>query len=1110
MPTEHTRPITMRINFIFLTAPHDPNLPEGHSNPKPNFQQNDPVHQRYIDRMIAGIKETTDGTTGPKQTCDPAPGPPCPDLGSDWIGDSKIRFDIQKYWITDPVLWNNDPLNKYNDGQLNNSDYYSVSLHPGRPTWYLWDFAQNIYDTHGIRQGLNVFFTTDGNAYYDYVLNDLPVVWAPFASAHNPDEGRFDENMITHMSNRYLDFAKQVKNGASQSELDGNAYTIGRVIFHEIGHNFSFGDERPKQFPATYCKCNFMSTNSFGDFRQNMITPEQLQIIHKMLGVSSNRNYITCEKIPLYSDYNVNLDAIRITDNQVWDFDVNVYEHIVVETGGTLTITCRVGMPKGGQIIVKRGGQLYIDGGIVTYDRTTNESCESGYWSGIEVWGNSKAAQSIGSTAAHSGYVHLDNALLENAEIAIKTARTDAPWFAGRLYYGGIIQAYNSKFENNKRGVAFYRYKEDNISEFITCDFTSGDPNTYAGATLAMVRGVDFESCFFDNLGNVGVQGINADFKVEDCTFTSIAHGVEASASFGGVIDVDILGNTFTDNFVGVYGDAGNGVNIRNNEMTGTGTSFGAHFLGTSQYRIEENTFTSLIYGVNSDQAGSNGLILNCNIYEDVSTGNRIAGNNQGFLFMGENYDEGNGCGTSVYIREASNSERGRIARGQGSPGNPVYNVFSSSGADIVTQSFSTTNRFFYVHPENPTDTRLIPECPSRDFSCSVRNNFVNFDSNDPDGEPDCLDDVVMRIVPPECDGIGKACLPVLEDKIDDLKTILADGDLSQFYAGLDINPNSTLLIQALTTASPYLSDGVLIKIIESNMNDVDRYSLLDSNEPLSIEVNHYIDSLLSEATYGDFEYLAEWSDRDSIDYLLEVRERYVPILVNESVREALILNDSIGVDTLIAFLEDGVYKDRLAYSVKVYQEDYTTARNIITNWPVTTNAEIAFALSQEVNLDYLEFGPLGLDTNQVASLYQYVDDDTDASGYVRATLTLVDDAHFNPTIPEDDESGVEEKNESTLDQLTAYKAERGLIKVMPNPVTNYLNILFPSYLIEQEKDLRISLVSMVGKQIQDLQVNSTIGSAGFSVREFPAGIYFLNVTNRDGNLIVTKKVVIK
>ena len=74
---------------------------------------------------------------------------------------------------------------------------------------------------------------------------------------------------------------------------------------------------------------------------------------------------------------------LLITGDVVWKSSRDLEGDIVIDNNSSLTIQCRVSLPKGARIMIKPSGRLIIDGGELTNLCGDN-------WKGIEIWGNKK------------------------------------------------------------------------------------------------------------------------------------------------------------------------------------------------------------------------------------------------------------------------------------------------------------------------------------------------------------------------------------------------------------------------------------------------------------------------------------------------------------------------------------------------------------------------------------------------------------------------------------------------------------------------------------------------------------------------------------------------
>ncbi len=302
---------------------------------------------------------------------------------------------------------------------------------------------------------------------------------------------------------------------------------------------------------------NLMSSNDNG-----YITPKQLGKAHRALALSKVRDF-TSGYTPLQKS---------ITQDETWDFSIQLYRPLVIRSGYTLTIKCELKMPPQGHILIEPGAKLVIDGGHVTKSNIN----AGNDWSGIYVSGHSNAAQ----TPTHQGVLEVINGgKISHARSAINNF---APGSGGEWYnwgtMGGIITAKDAAFENNKRDVQLVSYSDPTTlspqpykASFRNCSFTRN--NAYSGngmiASISMwdVGGVEIEGCTFtnDNTGSFMYEGqaiftLDASYRVHEyegngCHFEGYADAIRsANASYyQAASPITIVGANFTNNIHAIY-----------------------------------------------------------------------------------------------------------------------------------------------------------------------------------------------------------------------------------------------------------------------------------------------------------------------------------------------------------------------------------------------------------------------------------------------------------------------------------------------------------------------------------------------------------------------------
>lgn len=359
--------------------------------------------------------------------------------------------------------------------------------------------------------------------------------------------------------------------------------------------------------------------------------------------------------------------ASTFTISKGADFTGGIASEIVVDSLSTLCVYDTAKLRREARLIIHPGGKLIVNGGTLT------NACTGEMWKGIIVEGN----RSLPQYAQRQGSVILNNATVENARNAISTRGADTN--AVYEHTGGIVQATNTLFRNNRRSAEFLEYENhsgsnvtDNTSRFTRCTFIVDDDNLFASngtsflehVSMWKVRGVKFNGCDFRNettgtsVRGTGIRSIEAGFTakrvcpqlsnsdpcgcynsgsdtVRRCSFTGFSEAVHAANTLG-AYDITLDNCDFAYNTAGVslYAADNARVSFCDFALGDSLSVLGLLLSRCSGFTVEGNSFHkhSLSYpyptGILCDSTGTAENIIRLNSFTGLYTACNAVGNN--------------------------------------------------------------------------------------------------------------------------------------------------------------------------------------------------------------------------------------------------------------------------------------------------------------------------------------------------------------------------------------------------------------------------------------------------------------------------------------------------
>jgi hypothetical protein len=396
-------------------------------------------------------------------------------------------------------------------------------------------------------------------------------------------------------------------------------------------------------------------------------------------------------------------------------------------------------------------------------------------WPGVDLLGTAQADQAP-IYGVDQGFLLLEaNSVIENAMTAVAVGQNDG--FYPPYYYltnnsGGIIQAKNSTFRNNYRGVVMYPYHNEingtlynNFSYFNSCLFETTPGGLYDDLAprdqlaLYEVDGIRVRNCSFQNNASyttydgaergMGVVAALSSFLIEGngstSNFVNLFHGINAQAC----LPYTCRDMIFHDNAYGIYNSYTDNPEIYENffeipdkdSKYGVKIPIGVYLTNSTGYKVTRNDLQGIYaqqafaIGTRVHNSGGDDNYIYKNNFDNLRYGTYVKANNRegsgqrGLQVLCNNYSTGT---LDIYV--ASNSQWKDDQGGyQGSTYGDIQagNKFSesipncSSGqfdVKIHEWNFLTTDYYAFDDPY------YIPDCQS--FSNHPDPQYDPYDGN--------------------------------------------------------------------------------------------------------------------------------------------------------------------------------------------------------------------------------------------------------------------------------------------------------------------------------------------------------------------------------------------
>ncbi|MEL6923786.1 MAG: hypothetical protein AAFO94_07030 [Bacteroidota bacterium] len=322
------------------------------------------------------------------------------------VGNNTPVLPIQyRYVLTpQPDDPNDDGIYFHNDEEL----YYLIAKGPGQN-----NYNRNVFQKYGVQKDtvLNIFvmaYHADSLQSVSYKPRVRGIGFSNFCK------------VTTWYHQACPESQELCKASFSKYDLDYRHTNLNHEIGHTIGLRHAWGsdgcDDTPHH-PNCWGKgappCDVEVSNNIMDYNAapKAWSPCQIGMAHYRF--ARKNSSIRKLLVPTWCEFKEDKTVV-IRDSVVWRGAKDLEGHLIVESGASLTLQCRLSLPAGGKLIVRPGARLVLDG-------ATLENACGEQWAGIEVQEQKKKTGEVfyinkATITDVANPVHLAKAALQKQE----------------------------------------------------------------------------------------------------------------------------------------------------------------------------------------------------------------------------------------------------------------------------------------------------------------------------------------------------------------------------------------------------------------------------------------------------------------------------------------------------------------------------------------------------------------------------------------------------------------------------------------------------------------------------------------------------------------------
>lgn len=222
-------------------------------------------------------------------------------------------------------------------------------------------------------------------------------------------------------------------------------------------------------------------------------------------------------------------------------------------------------------------------------------------------------------------------------------------------------------------------------------------------------------------------------------------------------------------------------------------------------------------------------------------------------------------------------------------------------------------------------------------------------------------------------------------------------------------------------------------------------------------------------------------------------------LILNWLLQEAIVEHSLSNAELFVAG-ENNQWGERMRIGLKVMFEDYSGADSLVQILPTTSQDEVAYKFTQEINLDFLETGfDYDLSAGDKASLVIIAESNLPSRNFAKGLLLLLENLRFSVDFDPPSESN------RIIHQTEEIQTE--LISIFPNPSRNEFQIKME---LEDQEEVKIMISDVTGRLLYHQEVMVVPDNIHrIDVSAWAEGMYIISVFDRAENTLHSENIMV-